>query len=378
MRRYLNWKSVLALVAVGIVVATLSYTSSLAQKLALQERKDMEQWAEAIKVLTNTSEDVDISFALYYVEQNTTIPVIQTDEGGNITGFTNLDTAGKRDQDAYLRRTMKEFAAQRSPILVDYGNGFTQVYYGESNLLQQLRQFPYVYLFVVFLFLAVVLIALRVSHKSVQNQVWVGLSKETAHQLGTPLSSIEGWVELLGLEMPEHEAIGEMRKDLERLKLVADRFGKVGSTPVLEAEDLRERLADMVAYMSKRAPAKVQITLVAPAETNPVLMNGPLFDWVVENLIRNALDAMNGVGKITVTLQEEGRSIFVDVADTGKGIPTRLIKKVFKPGFSTKKRGWGLGLTLSKRIMEHYHKGRLFVKESVAGKGTTFRILMRR
>ena len=378
MRRYINWKSILALVAVGIVVATLAYTNSLAKKLALQERKDMEQWAEAIKTLAIAAPDMDISFAQYYVGQNTTIPVIEADEKGNILAIKNLDTVGKHNQDAYLRKTIQQFASQRSPILVDYGTGFTQVYYGESTLLQQLRQFPYVYLFVVFLFLAVVLIALRVAHKSVQNQVWVGLSKETAHQLGTPLSSIEGWVELLALELPDHEAIGDMRKDLERLKLVADRFGKVGSTPVLEEEDLHERLQDMVTYMSKRAPAKVQISLIAPEEPASVLMNGPLFDWVVENLIRNALDAMNGQGKITVTLRDEGRNVFVDVADTGKGIPARLVKKVFKPGFSTKKRGWGLGLTLSKRIMEHYHKGRLSVKESIVGKGTTFRIGMRR
>ncbi len=378
MRRYLNWKSVLALVAVCIVVATLAYTNSLAKKLALEERKDMKEWAAAIKLLAIAAPDMDVSFAQYYVGRNTTIPVIETDEGGTIIAIRNLDTAGLRDRDAYLRNTMQEFASQRNPILVDHGTGFTQIYYGESNLLQQLRRFPYIYLLVVFLFLAVVLIALRVAHKSVQNQVWVGLSKETAHQLGTPLSSIEGWVELLALELPEHEAIGEMRKDLERLKLVADRFGKVGSTPVLAEEDLRQRLQDMVAYMSKRAPAKVQIALVAPEEAVAVLMNGPLFDWVVENLIRNALDAMNGQGKITVTLRDEGRNVFVDVADTGKGIPARLVKKVFKPGFSTKKRGWGLGLTLSKRIMEHYHKGRLLVKESTPGKGTTFRVGLRR
>jgi two-component sensor histidine kinase len=378
MRRYFHWKSYLALVAVGIVLATLLYTNQLAARLAAEERKDVEQWAEAIKMLASSSSDQDLTFASYYVAQNSTIPVIQADEKGRVISSKNIDTTRAKDPHGLLHSRLADFKDQHKPIVVDYGIGKNYVYYGESYLLQQLRYFPYVQLLVIFLFLTVVLVALSAAHRSLQNQVWVGLSKETAHQLGTPLSSMEGWIELLSYQDGNNEAVTEMRKDLERLKLVADRFSKVGSAPQLVEEDMVERLQGMVAYMQKRAPAKVEISLNAPGEAVPVMINGPLFDWVVENLMRNALDAMGGKGKLHLKLQDLHHQVIVDVTDTGKGIPSHQIKKVFNPGFTTKKRGWGLGLSLAQRIVRQYHNGSLSVKSSEVGKGTTFRIVLRR
>jgi signal transduction histidine kinase len=223
-----------------------------------------------------------------------------------------------------------------------------------------------------------VLVALTSAHRSIQNQVWVGLSKETAHQLGTPLSSIEAWLELLNDRPENEEAVTEMKKDLDRLKLVADRFGKVGSIPKLEEEDLVARLRSMVEYMQKRAPNKVSITMQTNRDEIPLLLSGPLFDWVIENLMRNALDAMAGKGSIDVRVHDHPQQVWIDVCDSGKGIPKHLVKKIFSPGFTTKKRGWGLGLSLSRRIIEKYHHGSLFVKNSEVGKGTIFRIILRR
>jgi signal transduction histidine kinase len=223
-----------------------------------------------------------------------------------------------------------------------------------------------------------VLFALTAAHRSLQNQVWVGLSKETAHQLGTPLSSMEAWLELLRDSDANNEAVIEMQKDLDRLKLVADRFSKVGSAPQLKEENLVTQLENIVEYMQKRAPQKVAITLHAKESEVPVNISGPLFDWVMENLIRNALDAMGGKGRIDITITNTPQQVYVDVQDNGKGIPGYQVKKVFDPGFTTKKRGWGLGLSLSRRIVEKYHHGSIFVKHSEVGKGTTFRIVLRR
>lgn len=381
MRQYLNWKTYLILAAFCIVGASLYYTSQLATKLADEEKKKMQQVAEGIKIMAdNESSGQDLTFASTFVSQNTTIPFISVDEQGNINQYNNLDTNKiKRDPD-YLERKLAEFKGMRPPIEAElgYGLGKHYVYYGESYLLTQLRYFPYVQLAIIFLFLLVVLIAFSSAHRSIQNQVWVGLSKETAHQLGTPLSSIEGWLEILKEDHDNTEAMEEMQKDLDRLKLVADRFGKVGSAPVLEEEDLRLRLQNMVNYMQKRAPAKVTITLDSMDKEIPVNISGPLFDWVVENMMRNALDAMEGKGKIHVAVQDIGQQVRIDISDTGKGIPRHQVKKIFNPGFTTKKRGWGLGLSLSKRIIEKYHHGSLMVKNTEVGKGTTFRIILRR
>ncbi len=378
MRQYINWKTYLIVVAMAIVGASIYYTNQLAKKLAEEERKNVEQLVESLKLQSLTEDAASIKFAQMVVQQNKTIPLILTDDKNNIISTSNVDSSQLTRNKNYFKQQLNAFQVMHPPIEIDFVYGKQYVSYGESSLLTQLRYYPYVQLAIIVLFLVVVLIALTSAHRSMQNQVWVGLSKETAHQLGTPLSSIEAWLELLKDSEANHEAVTEMQKDLDRLKLVADRFGKVGSIPKMEEEDLMVRLRNMVDYMQKRAPAKVQISIEANDTDIPVLMSGPLFDWVIENLMRNALDAMDGKGKIHVKVQNTTSQVFIDVSDTGKGIPKYQVKKIFNPGFSTKKRGWGLGLSLSRRIIEKYHHGSLFVKHSEAGKGTTFRIILRR
>ncbi len=379
MRQYLNWKTYLAVVAALIVGASLYYTSRLAGRLANDERRKVVAIGDALKVLSNpnASQGPETERALYTIEQNKTIPLIIADSAGHVIDKKNIDS-----NSVIARLSNKEqianFRDQRTPIEVNFGTGKNYIYYGESYLLRQLRYFPYVQLTIIVVFLVVVLLALNAAHTSLQNQVWVGLSKETAHQLGTPLSSIEAWLELLRESDGNKEAVVEMQKDLDRLKLVADRFGKVGSAPQLEEENLVTRLQNMVDYMQKRSPKKVAITLHTTETDVPAYISGPLLDWVMENLIRNALDAMAGEGRIDITLTNSPQQIWIDVQDNGKGIPSHQVKNVFKPGFTTKKRGWGLGLSLARRIITKYHHGSIFVKNSEVGKGTTFRVILRR
>ena len=378
MRQYLNWKTYLAVIALFIVGASLYYTSQLAQKLAAEEKKKVEELAGALKTLIKSDNIQETAFASNIIAQNTTIPLIITDDKGRITDSKNIDTLNGINAHKRVEEKLAEFKKTHEPIIADYGTGKDYIYYGESYLLTQLRYFPYVQLGIIILFLAVVLLALSAANRNLQNQVWVGLSKETAHQLGTPLSSIEAWLELLRENEANLDAVTEMQKDLDRLKLVADRFGKVGSAPQLEEQNLITRLEDIVAYMQRRSPAKVNIALHSELKEVSVNISGPLFDWVMENLIRNALDAMDGKGKIDVTVTNTPQQVWIDVQDTGKGIPGHQVKNVFTPGFTTKKRGWGLGLSLSRRIVEKYHHGSIFVKQSEVGKGTTFRIILRR
>ena len=377
MRQYLNWKTYLAIIALCIVGASLYYTSQLAEKLADEEKKKVEEVANAIKTLISSNSNEAV-FASNIITQNTSIPLIITNEKGEIIDCKNIDTLHAIHPHKVVGEKLNEFKKIHPPIIADYGTGKQLVYYGESYLLIQLRYFPYVQLAIIILFLLVVLFALTAAHRSLQNQVWVGSSKETAHQLGTPLSSIEAWLELLREHDINDEAVIEMQKDLDRLKLVADRFSKVGSAPQLEEENLVVRLEGIVEYMQKRAPKKVIITLYNKEHDIPVNISGPLFDWVMENLIRNALDAMAGEGRINITVTNTPQQVYIDVQDNGKGIPGHQVKKVFTPGFTTKKRGWGLGLSLSRRIIEKYHHGSIYVKQSEVGKGTTFRIILRR
>ncbi len=378
MRKYLNRKSILAFIALFIVGASLYYTSTLANKLAEEEKKKVVHLADAIKILNKSTNNHETEFALRTTTENTSIPLIITGDNGEIYDFKNIDTITAQNSRKLLREKLVEFRKLHPAIVADWGTGRNYIYYGETYLLTQLRYFPYVQITIIILFLAVVLFALTASYRSLQNQVWVGLSKETAHQLGTPLSSMEGWLELMREEDPLSEAAIEMQKDLDRLKLVAERFSKVGSEPSLEEENLVGRLQNIVAYMQKRSPAKVLITLRTNDSEVPVNISGPLFDWVMENLMRNALDAMGGHGAINITVTNQQQEVLIDVQDTGKGIPKHEIKKIFTPGFTTKKRGWGLGLSLSRRIVEKYHHGSIFVKQSEIGKGTTFRIVLRR
>lgn len=381
MRPYLNWKSALILMALLIVSATLIYTHRLANELAAEEKKKVAQVVEAIRIISSGSEET-VGFELQVLESNTTIPFIIASEGDTIrdfrNDFKNIHLQHVSDTLAFLKTKLREFKALNPPIVSDFGTGVNYIYYGESYLLTQLRYFPYVQLTIIVFFLLVVLIAISAANRSLQNQVWVGLSKETAHQLGTPLTAIAGWLELLKDRPENQEAVMEMEKDLARLELVADRFGKIGSIPELTETDLMPRLLEMVDYMQKRAPSRVRITLESNAGEILVQTSAPLFDWVLENLIRNALDAMPGEGSIHIAARNTPEKVIIDVTDSGKGIPRRLVKKVFSPGFTTKKRGWGLGLSLAKRIVERYHYGSLYVKQSEVGKGTTFRIVLRR
>jgi signal transduction histidine kinase len=378
MRQYLNWKAYLIFVALFIVAASLSYTNQLARRLADEERKKVEQLGLSLKTLALATNNDELTFAQTFVSENTTIPLIITNENLEIVDHRNIDTTHVRNAEKTLHQKLEEFRRMHAPIVADYGTGRNYIYYGESYLLTQLRYYPYVQMAIIFLFLLVVLVALSAAHRSLQNQVWVGLSKETAHQLGTPLSSIEAWLELLRESDCNEEAVTEMQKDLSRLKLVAERFSKVGSEPVMAEEDVMEHVTTMMGYMQKRAPSKVAFSLHTNEEEIPMYINGPLFDWVLENLLRNALDSMDGTGKIEIRVTNHPHQVWIDVCDSGKGIQKHQIKKIFNPGFTTKKRGWGLGLSLSKRIVEKYHHGSLFVKHSEVGKGTIFRIILRR
>jgi signal transduction histidine kinase len=378
MKQYFNWRTSLILIAVIIVAASLYYTSQLAQRLSQEEKKKIEEVVAGIKTLSSAQNDQELTFVQSFIAENTTIPMIIVDEQEQIIDYRNLDTVGEKDVPRFIKQQLAEFKHNDQPIEANFGAGKNYVYFGESNLLNELRFFPYVQLTIIILFLAVVLIALGAAHRSIQNQVWVGLSKETAHQLGTPLSALEGWLELLGEQGCTPETVAEIRKDLDRLKLVADRFGKVGSVPILAEENIVVRLQNMITYMQRRSPHKVTISLHADEPDIPVEISGPLFDWVVENLLRNALDALDGAGQIAIRVSNTPMEVFIDISDTGKGIPHHLIGKVFKPGFTTKKRGWGLGLSLARRIIAQYHRGSVFIKHSEPGKGTTFRIILRR
>jgi signal transduction histidine kinase len=375
-RQFFNWRSFLVLMALLIVAASLFYTSQLASKLAIEERKKVALFAEGIQSIATAQNGEELSFVTNIITQDSTIPRIITDEKGLIQDIRAIDTSGVNNVPQFLNNKIAEYKKINTPIVINYSYGNVFIYYGESYLLTRLRYFPYAQLAIIALFLVVVVISISSANRSIQNQVWVGLSKETAHQLGTPISAIEGWMELLREELPHNDYVSEMQKDVDRLKLVADRFGKVGSEPQLQIENLVPRLAEMVAYMQKRAPHKVIISFESSEPIIEAKISGPIFDWVIENLIRNSLDAMEGAGTILLNIQNRETKVFIDIIDNGKGIPKHLIKKVFNPGFTTKKRGWGLGLSLSKRIIQQYHHGNLFVKNSELHTGSTFRIVL--
>jgi signal transduction histidine kinase len=375
-RQFFNWRSFLVLMALLIVVASLFYTSQLASKLAIEERKKVALFAEGIQSIATAQNGEELSFVTNIITQDSTIPRIITDEKGLIQDIRAIDTSGVKNVPQFLKNKIAEYKKINTPIVINYSYGNVFIYYGESYLLTRLRYFPYAQLAIIALFLVVVVISISAANRSIQNQVWVGISKETAHQLGTPISAIEGWMELLREELPHNDYVHEMQKDVDRLKLVADRFGKVGSEPQLQVENLVPRLAEMVAYMQKRAPHKVIISFESNEPIIEANISGPIFDWVIENLIRNSLDAMEGAGTILVNIQNRETKVFIDIIDNGKGIPKHLIKKVFNPGFTTKKRGWGLGLSLSKRIIQKYHHGSIFVKNSELHTGSTFRIVL--
>ncbi len=378
-----NWRTALGLVAIAIVTGTIFYSNYLARKIARDEREKVDVWVQSLKTRAVTNDPSALNLTNVITSHNTDIPIIETDEQGNPSGEgLNLDTVRMKKDTGYLRRTVNAFRKLHEPVVVEISSSppvVNKYYYGDSKLLNEVSYYPLVQLFIVALFIIITLATISARNKSTQNQVWAGMAKETAHQLGTPITSLEGWLELLREEPVNQKITGEMAKDVERLRLVSDRFGKIGSTPKLEPASLNNRIAEMVGYIRRRSPESVQFVTRLPEHTEVMApVSGPLFDWVIENLLKNALDALEGKGTITVSLTEESRGAVIDVTDTGKGIPAKLFVKVFKPGFTTKKRGWGLGLSLSKRIIEQYHKGQLSIKHSEPGKGTTFRIILPR
>ncbi|MGN7822460.1 sensor histidine kinase [Chitinophaga sp. 22536] len=380
-RQYIGWKFVLASIAVLIIVTTIWFVSNLTKKIQDEERKKVATWVEANRELLKSAPDANLNLATEIVTTNTTIPLILTDEQGHILDSRNIDSIRIAQNPAYLQEQLLIFKKQHPPFIMEVDARhklYNFIYYGDSLILKQIRYYPYIQLGVVTLFIALVLFALSSTNRATQNQVWVGLAKETAHQLGTPLSSMEAWLEILRENEANTMMVTELAKDVDRLKLITDRFSKIGSVPKLEERNVLEQIESMTAYIRKRAPQKVRFTVHSTEKELPVMISPPLFDWVVENLLKNALDAMEGSGRIDINIENHPTFVTIDIADTGKGIPKMHFEKVFKPGFSTKKRGWGLGLSLAKRIIEEYHKGRLFVKSSEINKGTTFRILLRK
>jgi signal transduction histidine kinase len=378
-----NWRTLLALLAIAIVTGTIFYSNYLSKKIAADERKKVNVWVQSLKTSADPGAQQSVlDLTNIITSENRDIPIIETNEMDLPSGQAlNLDSARMKDK-RYLAEKVEQFKKMHDPITLEVSKDpllVNKYYYGDSQLLQEVKYYPIVQLLIVALFILITLIAITTRNRSTQNQVWAGMAKETAHQLGTPLSSLQGWVEMLK-DTPGNEKIAtEMSKDVDRLKLVSDRFGKIGSTPHLELRDIIGQVEQMVAYIKRRATDKVSFTINSHGEKEiPVMMNGPLFDWVIENLLKNALDALEGKGNISISIKNEAAQVTVDVSDTGKGISKQNLSKVFKPGFTTKKRGWGLGLSLSKRIIEQYHKGELYVKASEPGKGTTFRIVLKK
>ena len=373
-------KIILVVAAVLIAVASLFISQYLVRDLSIEERHKMEVWAEAMRSFSMADENTDLNLVLKVIDENNTIPVIVLDKNGQATTFRNIHLEGLDYEDSLRNASLmgqKMLAAGNAIqiFLDEEGKGdFINVCYDDSVMIKRLSSWPYIQLGIVMVFVVIAIFALLTSKRAEQNKVWVGLSKETAHQLGTPISSLMAWTEILKENYPDDDLLPEMDKDVKRLQLIADRFSKIGSLPELVPSSLIEVMTHVVDYMNRRTSAKVQMVSDFPREDVIARVNAQLFEWVIENLCKNAVDAMEGEGRITLLVREEAGKAIVEVADTGKGIRKKDIRNVFTPGFTTKKRGWGLGLSLAKRIVEEYHKGRIFVKNSELGKGTTFRI----
>ena len=372
-------KFILIIIAILLGVASLVFSNYLVRDLAREESTRMEIWTEAMRTFNNADEGTDLSLVLTVIRGNSNIPVIVLDNKGGIDSYSNVriqssDTLGYLMQRAAVMRE----AGHIIRMDMNEPGEYYDVCYDDSMMLKRLEVYPYVQFGVFVVFLAVALFALLSMKRSEQNRVWVGLSKETAHQLGTPISSLMAWTEILRTTYPDDELIPEMNKDVRRLEIIAERFSKIGSLPETTPENLGGALQRVVDYISRRTSEHVAITLHQPERPVMVRMCSPLFEWVIENLCKNAIDAMNGEGKIDIHVAQTDERVYIDVEDTGKGIQKSHFSDVFSPGFTTKKRGWGLGLSLAKRIIESYHKGRIYVKHSELNKGTVFRIELRK
>jgi nitrogen-specific signal transduction histidine kinase len=378
-RQLFTFRSLLTLIAIAIVTGTIFYSNFLSKKIEVEEREKISQWVEANKFIASALPNADVTLASEIQQRNADIPIIWTNEKDSIIDSRNIDSTEIKSSKNFLQKKLKEFQSAHPPIVLELNKNpyvADRYYYGDSKLLKQVRYFPIVQLFVVALFIFITFYAISARNKSTQNQVWAGMAKETAHQLGTPISSLHGWVEMLKETGADATISKEMEKDVNRLKLISDRFGKIGSPPKLEEQEITGQVENMVAYIKRRSTDKVAFAIEKPEEYVYAKISEPLFDWVIENLLKNALDAINGRGTIDIRIKKSNEKIIIDIKDSGKGISKQNISRVFKPGFTTKKRGWGLGLSLAKRIIEKYHSGQLYVKSSEIGKGTTFRIVL--
>lgn len=373
-------KILLVSAAIVIAAASLAISHFLVADLENEEKNRMAVWAEAMRTLNNADENTDLNLVLKVINENNTIPVVVLDSQGNAQVFRNVTLSGADFNDslknaALLGKTFLRKGRHIKIMLNKKNNEYIQVCYDESLMLKRLAAYPLVQLGIVLIFVVVAIFALLSSKKAEQNKVWVGLSKETAHQLGTPISSLMAWIEILKETYPDDDLIPEMNKDVKRLQLIADRFSKIGSLPEPVPSSLNEVLDHVIDYMDRRTSKSIQMIKVFPQHDIIVKINVSLFEWVIENLSKNAVDAMGGkVGRITLRVEETDKCAVIEVSDTGKGIKRKDLNNVFRPGFTTKERGWGLGLSLAKRIVEEYHNGKIWVKSSEVGKGTTFRI----
>ncbi|MGC9341386.1 MAG: sensor histidine kinase [Bacteroidales bacterium] len=375
-----RWKLLLFLVAVLIGIGSLTYTNKLVHELSAEERQKIELWAEATQQLISADyENSDLSFQLLVIQNNNSVPVIQTDSAGRIITYRNLDSTKVANNPDYLYDQLEIMKSENDSMVIDLGgDDRNYLYYRDSIFLRKLQYFPYVQLGVIVLFILVSYFAFSSSRKAEQNKVWVGLSKETAHQLGTPTSSLNAWVELLKQEMPSSNTVNELEKDVKRLEKITERFSKIGSKPVLQTTGLHEVLQTSVNYLLSRSSSNITFELLNDDRDINVPLNQALFEWVIENVCKNAMDAMNGRGKVTIQVEDHTQIVYIDISDHGKGIPKSRHKAIFKPGYTTKQRGWGLGLSLSKRIIETYHEGKIFVLSSEPENGTTLRIVLKK
>jgi len=370
-------KLFLLLFAVLIGMGSLIYTENLVRKLKVEERKNIELWAEATRLLSLPDTNQNVEFLSTIIENNNTVPVILTDETDSIISSRNFDSHKTNDYN-YIRKELRKIKEENKPIINNLENGhFNLIYYKDSIILTMLIYYPYIQLGIIILFILVSYLAFRSSRKAQQNQVWVGMSKETAHQLGTPTSSLAGWIEILQNKYPEISITGELARDVERLEKVTERFSRIGSKPLLTRENIVSIVTQTVDYLKSRASSKVRFIYDSSNKKEVfVPVNPALFEWVIENVSKNAIDAMEGSGEITIRIAETEKHALIDISDTGKGIPKSAFNKIFNPGFTTKQRGWGLGLSLAKRIVEEYHNGKIFVRHSEVGKGSCIRIIM--
>ena len=368
-------KIILLLLAVLISILTLYLSQRLVNKIAIEETKNMEIWAMATRILSDPEAQGDLGFHLKIIQSNETIPAILVSEKGKIIQYINIGSGQQGYSDAELQERLKGFQEENAPIRIPIDENVNyMVYYGKSSVLKQLEYYPYVILGIVALFVLVSYSAFSYSTRSEQNQVWVGLAKETAHQLGTPISSLMGWIACIENDIIPDNAAQEMTKDVDRLKIITERFSKIGSEPVLGEMDFNQVVRESLEYMESRIGSGVAFDWDIPREPLRVMMNMNLFQWVIENLVKNSVDAMEGACKLQCLVESKGNKVYMDIVDTGKGILRGQAKDIFKPGLTTKKRGWGLGLSLAKRIVEDYHNGLIYVKESVPFKRTVIRV----